>query len=131
MATRFVDLTLDLIDEGRLVEDMEAELRKVQAALIKYAREHRDKAKKAKASMTVKIELSLERVGEGEEGDCYVIKSDISKKLPGRPTSLSTALSGHSDDNEDVLFVQAGLGAGDDNPKQKRFATRDGRMAEE
>lgn len=115
---QFVELSADLIDEGEFVAAMDEVLGEVMAGLVAYRKKHGDRAKKAKATVTAKIEL----VCTDPENGAYVINWKMDQSLPKRPTQSSFAVEGDAD----TLFVR-NSGSDDSHPSQMKFATKDGR----
>ena len=58
MATKFTALTLALIEEGRFQEQIEADLRKLQIAMVEYAQKHKELALNAKGKLTIETHLT-------------------------------------------------------------------------
>lgn len=123
MSTRFIPVTLDLIDEGEFVEGINAELEKATQAITAYCREHGDKAHKAKAKLKIEIEMCVVNAADG----AYSIKNTIKTEHPGRPSSVSLAVGGEDERGQGTLFVR-GSGSDQHHPRQAKLATRDGRV---
>ena len=119
---RFVPLELDLIDQGRFVEDINAELRTIQAGLVRYARKYKGNAVKTKAEIQMKIVLQY----EGQSEDDFSIKTTMSKKVPCRPPTTTLALADDEQDGTPLLFVKRS-GSTKDHPTQQLLCTDDGR----
>ena len=122
MATKFVPLTLEGIDEGELLGDLDQEFAQLQARFIAFCRQYRDRADKATAELGIKITLKLE---DFESNICSV-KAAVTVKPPCRPASVSSAIMDSDEEGDDVLFVQRS-GSSTGNPRQQKLATRDGR----
>lgn len=124
MGSKFVPLTLELVDEGELVRDINAELADVQKRLIAFVKSHGDKALKSSAKL--KIEIAIVCTNPNPRDQAFAIKSQLSTMFPKRPASVSLAMAGDTQDDEPCLFVRQ---SGSDNtpPAQGKLATRDGR----
>ena len=120
--TQFVPLTADLIDEGEFLADLDDELQALQQVLTTYAKSHGDKALKAKAKLSIDIELSIQSVDDG----AYAVKTTMKSMHPKRPASISLAIAGATDTGQMALFVRKS-GSDVDDPRQQKLSTRDGR----
>lgn len=121
-ATVMKPLTIDMIDEGMFVENLNEELKELQRGLLLYARQHGDDADKAVAKLGVQIALKVESASDGV---CSII-CQIVPVLPKRPPSVSMAMSGTDDEGNLCLFARAS-GTDDSDPRQLKLATKDGR----
>ncbi len=124
-ATKFVPLTADLIDEGQFLNDLDQELAEVQQAISVFRKAYGEKAKDAKAKLTIEIEVKVENVDE----NFYSIKTTMKATHPKRPASVSIAMGGADDDGKMALFVRQS-GSDDEHPKQLKLATRNGRVVD-
>ena len=122
MATAFVPLSVMLIDEGEFLGDLDLELQDLQEAVAKFRRVYGEKAKGAKAKLTIDIEIAIEDVDD----DAYSVKTSMKATHPKRPASVSIAMGGETDDGKLALFVRKS-GSDKTSPKQGKLATRDGR----
>jgi hypothetical protein len=122
MATAFVPLTGQLIDEGEFIGDLNLELAELQDAIVKYCRLHGEKAKGAVAALDIKIAIKVENVDD----QAYSVKTSIKATHPKRPASISLAMGGTGDDGKRALFVRKS-GSDESNPRQMKLATKDGR----
>ena len=122
MATAFVPLTGQLIDEGEFIGDLNLELAELQDAIVKYCRLHGEKAKGAVAALDIKIAIKVENVDD----QAYSVKTSIKATHPKRPASISLAMGGTGDDGKQALFVRKS-GSDESNPRQMKLATKDGR----
>lgn len=117
--TKFLPLTLELIEEGQFVEDFESELAHAQRALIAFVKRHGGSAKGAKAEVNVKI-----TIGAGDiESQVYSITSAIKTTIPRRLTGLSSAIQDFCDDGTETLFVRE-TGSDDGDPRQGKLFGR-------
>lgn len=127
MAKTFKPITINLIEEGRLVASLDEELARVTRALIGHVKKYgKDAAKKARAELALKIVVRFEG---GEDASDYSVSAAISGKLPGRPVHATLALHEQEQTGEDTLFVRAS-GSSTDSPRQMRIATDDGRAVD-
>lgn len=119
---KFVPLNnLELLDEGEFLVDSNAALQEVGQELLKFRRLHCEKVKKASAELTLRVKLTLDT-----KTDMFLIETGIGKKLPSRPSRLSTAMPAGDDDDSESLFVRQS-GSDQGAPNQLKLATRDGR----
>lgn len=125
MAKKTVRLTLEKIEEGRLLDNINDEINDATKALIAHVRAHGPEATaKAKAEVCVKITIQK----DGVEPTDYSLKGTITSKRPGRPSNVTRAMHEDEIDGEGlVLFVNI-AGSSKDNPRQQKLATDDGRM---
>lgn len=121
-ATTFVPLTGQLIDEGEFLGDLNLELADLQNVIVQFCRLHGEKAKGAIAKLQVDIAIKV----ENPDDQAYSVKVAIKAQHPKRPASVSLAMGGTGDDGKQALFVRSS-GSDDDNPRQLKLATRDGR----
>lgn len=124
-ATKFVPLTADLIDEGQFLSDLDQELAEVQQAISVFRKTYGEKAKDAKAKLTIEIEVKVENVDE----NFYSVKTTMKATPPKRPASVSIAMGGDDDNGKPSLFVRQS-GSDDEHPKQLKLATRNGRVVD-
>lgn len=122
MATQFVPLTGQLIDEGAFLGDLNLELGDLQDAIVKYCRLHGEKSKGAVAKLQVEIAVKV----ENPDDQGYSIKTSIKAVHPKRPASVSLAMGGTNDDGKQALFVRKS-GSDGTSPRQLKLSTRDGR----
>jgi len=122
MAKKFSPLKLELIDEGRFMGQAEEDLSDLQAQLAHYCEEHGEKAKGAKAKLTIEVSL----VSENPEQDLFSIKAVVKKQLPGRPPSVTAAIGSDDQEGQHCLFVR-NSGSTEDSPRQDVLFTKDGK----
>jgi len=120
MASKFQQVELATIEEGKFMADCEKAFRKIQDALIKHCRRY-SSDDSVKASLDIKVEII------GKDG-AFAIKTSVNEKTPGRPKVATPALPEESTDGRGFgLFAQSS-GTSKGNPRQKKFATEDGRI---
>lgn len=119
----FVELTLDGIEEGRLLIDANAELLKVQEALLKHVRRY-GAAETAGASAKLTMTVELKSVKDSD--DAFTITTKLASKIPGRPDTTTLAIKSDSQTGGETLFMRPS-GTTADDPAQGRLATGDGR----
>ena len=116
----YTPLKVSGMKDGTFLADLEEKFREVQEALCRYVDRFGDKnSAGAKASLTVKITLAVEKTGTPS------IKVAITKSLPSEPMYVAGAMFG-SDDHGPCLKVQK-AGAYQGPPQQRRLCTEDGR----
>jgi len=125
MATKFVPLTLEGIDEGELLTDLDTEFTQLQSRFIAFCRQYREKSEKATAELCIKLTLKCEDF----ENNLCSVKAAFTVKPPCRPASVSSAIMDSDDEGDDTLFVQTS-GSSFGNPRQRKLATRDGRRVD-
>jgi hypothetical protein len=113
-------LTFHLIDEGRVAKELDAQMAAVQSEILAHIREHREKAGKAKAELTLKIGMKLVDFETGT----FAVVTSLTKKLPARPSTITRAVGAIEDDS---LFVRASGSDSHPDPHQMKLATDDGR----
>lgn len=118
---KYDPITLQRIEEGRLLLDVDDVLVQAQRALTSHVALYGEDAAKAAAEVTIKLKLSVASV----EDNTYRVTSGVSVKLPGRP-SVSTAAVGDDTERGPSLFCRP-TGTTKGNPRQAVLSTRDGR----
>lgn len=121
----FKNLTIDMIEEGRLRCNMERGFEQLQKHLCKYAQTYGEAAEGASAELSVKIKLKISNVNDG----VYSVKSTIGSKLPDQPAMVSMAIVGETEGGEAVLFARAS-GATEGNPRQLKLTTDNGEVVD-
>jgi len=119
MAAKFVPLTLNLIEEGQFLADLDAALAEAQRKLIEFVELEGAKAKKAKSVLKIAIALTAADV----ENAAYTIATEIKTTYPGRLNQVSLAVQEYTDDQQPALFVRAS-GSDEDSPRQGKLFTR-------
>jgi hypothetical protein len=123
---RFKPLELTLIEEGRFLDEINAGLARLQAAMVRYVKTHGvDRAAKAKAKLQIGITLQF----EGPNAEDFSVKGEMSERVPSRPAVVTRAVADEMDTGEPALFVRAS-GSTTDDPRQSVLATEDGRTVD-
>jgi hypothetical protein len=122
MATQFVPLTGQLIDEGEFLGDLNLELAELQNAIVQFCRLHGEKSKGAVGKLQVEIAIKV----ENPDDQGYSVKTTMKSVQPKRPATVSLAMGGTGDDGRQALFVRKS-GSDDTQPRQMKLATKDGR----
>lgn len=124
MATKFVPVDLSCLEEGNFLNDANSTFQKLQQDFLKYCEMYGTKADKSKFSM--QMEVTVKCVDQDRE--IFVIHSDLSYKMPNRPTEVTSAMPEFTDDipPRHTLFVKRSGGDSHD-PRQMKLATQDGR----
>lgn len=126
MASKFKPMTLDKIDEGRFLKDVEDEMATAIERLIKFTKKFGpDLTKKAKAVLNARITI----VFEGRDENDFSIKAQVSHTVPSKPPSVSIAMAAPDDAEKDVLFVRAS-GSTEEHPTQGVLCTKDGKTVD-
>ena len=119
MATTFVPLSSELIDEGEFIENLDKELAALQKTLASYVKEHGAKAEKAVAKLSIEISIKVQNT----ESEAYSITTAMKTTIPKRPATVSLAIGGIADDGSATLFVRRD-GSDETRPEQgKLFKT--------
>jgi hypothetical protein len=118
----FTPLDLSLVEEGRFIEQANADLMECQRRLLAFRKEYGDKAEKAKAKLQIEVTL----VCENPEEELFTIKALTKTSMPSRPASVSVAMAAEGEDGEPCLFVR-NSGSDAETPRQSKLATDDGR----
>ena len=117
-------LTLSRIKDGLFLPRCDEELRRIQSEISRYRNEHGERAKGAKAKLTIKISLAIE-----PKTGAPSIKAEFDITLPSPPPDVSMAKWG-ADEHGPCLKVQA-AGSFDGPPAQRRLCTVDGRLVDQ
>ncbi len=126
MGKKYEPLTVDLIEEGRFIENVNRDLRDTIQRLIDHVKEHGVEASKgAKAELTAAITIRFDGLDESD----FSIKTLTKKRLPGRPAHATKAVCVYDQGKPD-LFVRAS-GSTDEDPRQQKLATQDGRAIDQ
>ena len=109
MATQFEKVFLGNIEQGEFVKNAEAAFQEIASAAIEHFRQY---AKDCEAGLDLKIKLS-------QKDGAFTIVTDINKKLPKKPASVTTAMAelDPEEDGKFCLFTQKG-GTHRGNPRQ-------------
>lgn len=104
MAKTTAPLTLDLIDEGRFLQDLERALVEIQAEIVAHVRKYgAAETIGAKAELLCKIALKF--TGRGNDPTDFVIEATLTKTTPGRPKSVTTAMGDLDQTGQGRLFT--------------------------
>jgi hypothetical protein len=115
-------LNLSLIDEGRFVEQADADLLELQRKLVAFAREYGEQAEGASATLTISVKVKVEDV----KSLICSIKANTKISLPPRPGSVTMAVTDKDPASDELcLFVKPS--GSDDAPRQRKLCTADGR----
>lgn len=119
--TQMVPFSIENLDEGEFVEDVNEAVLDMQSQLEKFRKTYGESAVKGKAELTIKLGLSIADAQDG----AYAISASFTTKMPKRPASHSIGLSGETQDGKPAVLVRS-TGSDRDDPRQKKFSTRDG-----
>lgn len=127
MATKLVPLEIGLIDEGRFEKEINEDMRKLQSILVKYVKQHGESSEKAKAKLTVEIQLTVMSPSDMH----FNIKATTKMSVPNRPASMTMAMADEGDaETEPALFVRKS-GSSKATPAQGALTTQDGRKIDQ
>lgn len=121
MVKPFKTLEIGMIEEGRLVRDVNQEFADVQRKLCEFVSKWGDRAAGAKGELMLKITIKADDTQDG----VYSVKSDLRARVPSRPPRVTTAISSVNDEGQTVLFGRAS-GTTNEDPRQGRMFTEDG-----
>lgn len=114
--TTFAPLSLELINEGLFMERVNASLLDMQQGLERFRVEHKEGAQKARAKLSIEVELV---VVDHQDGG-YGIKATYKSVLPRHPASTSMAMAGETQDGRPALMVRQS-GSDRDSPRQNKL----------
>lgn len=119
-------LSVELIEEGRLLDDVNEALAEVEDALIAYRERWGDAAaEKAKGVITLKLTVCCDDPANA----LYSVKGEVQTAAPKRPARTTIALQDFEQDGTAALFARAS-GTSHDSPRQKVLCTEDGRTVD-
>ncbi len=125
MGVKFEPLSIELIEEGRLLADADRELANLQAAMVRFCRKHGEAAVKAKAKLTISVELVATNPKDGD----FAIVTRLTASQPCRLAGVSAASADLKDADEGVLYVRRS-GSSKAPPQQMVLTTEDGRRVD-
>lgn len=126
MASKYSALSIDLIDEGRFVKEINDATQKAAKGLLEYQRKHgKDRTRGAKATVTVKVTIAADK-----ETDAFMVRGDIQEKIPSRPPVIDLAIEECDDAGNDTLFMRK-TGGTADSPRQGVLTTREGEVVDQ
>lgn len=122
----------DMISQGKVYMDLETALGEVQDRFTRYVIRHGILAAKAKATVNLNVEFTVDEakaamIGEGKQGPMD-IRAQVKIKLPDAPPYVSTGIVCQTEHGHRV-FVQRG-GSKKDDPRQQVLCTDDGRTVD-
>jgi len=120
--TRFVPLTLGLIEEGQYAEEADNLFQHLQRQMIEYVHRYGTElatGAKGKLALTITIEF------QGRNERDFSIRGEMRATLPARPPIVSRATAGETDDGDKALFVRP-TGSSALPPQQGKLVTRSG-----
>lgn len=126
MALKMVPMTSDLIDEGEMLEALNEEMIRAQRSIEAYRKRWGEDALKAGIQVELKIKFVCLDTSEG----MYRTEWSLDTKRPKRPKSTSTAIASEDEAGNPALFVRSSGSADDDDPRQLKLATKDGRVVD-
>lgn len=118
----FEPMTLQHIEEGEFLVDLEVALKRVQEELIAYRAAWGSDAEKERGQIDARITLECVNADDG----LFAVVTKINSKTPSRPPRVTTAFVG---DRSRRLMVRAS-GSSSEPPEQAVLCTRDGRAVD-
>jgi hypothetical protein len=85
---KYTPLTLAMIDEGRFLQDADADLVKIQQALLEYRDAHKGECEGVKAELTIKITIACTNAVEG----LFSVRAVPKLTMPNRPETVNARL---------------------------------------
>jgi len=126
LTTKFTPLELSLIDEGRFMAQANNDLLDLERRLVRFMDTYGEKAKGAKAKMTIEISLAVEDPGD----ELVSVKAQIKKSIPASPASATLAMVAEDDKQQRCLFVRRS-GSSAVEPAQQVLSTDDGQAIDQ
>jgi hypothetical protein len=130
MISPFTELTAEKLNDCRFLPDLEAKFQETVQSVHEYNEKYGLGAKKAKAVLTVTIEVESVPVkaqpGQRQLQFGFGLTTKMDVKRPKDHPVPSVALCVNEEDGKPKLFVQAS-GSFDGDPAQQRLCTEDGR----
>jgi hypothetical protein len=123
MATKFKPLTIDLIDEGEFLNELNADLHKLQGKLVEFMQKHKANAKNALGVLTIKVKMKCIDPDNG----MFSVKAATQIQQPNRPPSETLAMAEENDAGEPALFVR-NTGSSKAPPQQGKLTTNRGEV---
>lgn len=104
MPKRFVPLSFNLIEEGRLAASVDESLAELTRKLIDHVKKYgADATVKSKAELAIKVTIQFDG---GDDAADYSVKGQITAKYPGRPSYVTKAVQDCEQTGEETLFVR-------------------------
>lgn len=122
MATTFQEISLDLLEEGKVKSDLDRRIQDLAKQMVNYVQEHGEAIKGAKGKLTLDIEI----VAEEPKAGYYSAVTSFKTRLPAPPKGVSVLMEHENQTDELSLFCRKS-GSSKDTPQQKVFCTNDGR----
>ena len=110
----FKQLTVERVEEGELLNDLNVEFLRVQETLMNHVARYKDGAVGAKAKITLEIEL---KVTIPDAGVSVAVTSKIKTTSPARPAKSTTAIGDTSKKGMPTLICRT-WGTSYDSPNQ-------------
>jgi len=114
-------VTVESIDEGRFMQDINEALENLQEHIIAFSDKHGIKAKNAKAKLTIEVVIGCIAPEDG----AFAFGTQVKQSLPSPPAKLTLAMAASAENNKPRLFARAS-GTGKDSPVQRVLCTEDG-----
>ena len=119
---KYEPLQIGLIDEGRFIQQTDADLGEIQKQLLAFCSEYAEKSVGAKAKLTIEVTVACEDANDG----LFSLKSQTKMAFPARPASTTMAIPETNDDGSECLFVRKS-GSDSKTPRQGKLCTDEGR----
>lgn len=122
MPTSREPVQLSNIDEGLFLPKVDAQLRKLQEAIIQHGSDYGSLAKGDKATLTIKVSLKL----EAPEHGIYKIVARHESSLPSCPATESLGVQECDQETGELFIGVARSGSRPDHPDQGTLCTSTG-----
>ena len=120
--------TIELLEEGRFLEDLRKAYRKIQTELRYHESQYGHATNKGSAKLTVTLGFSWAKPS-GVKDSVFYAEGKLAIALPGTPAIVNLCLPLEDDNDVPGLFMQAS-GGRKETPRQSRLCTHDGRTVD-
>lgn len=101
MHSQFTPFTLDALDKGKLLQEINHDMAKLQTEIAAYADRYGAEAEKAKAVLTLKIAVICVSPASRQ----YAVKVESSTSMPKRPSDIAVAFIDEDEDSGTAEMV--------------------------
>ena len=117
MSTQFVPVELPNIERGKFIVECDSAFNKLLRDFVAYVEKHEVSAS---ASLIMGVKINYDNAKKA-----FAIVTDITPKLPKKPSGVTTAFVAEDTESERTLFTQS-AGTSKGNPRQTRLQTSTG-----
>ena len=119
-------MTSELVDEGEMLEALNEDMIRAQRAIEAYRKKWGSEAQKA----AIEVQLKVRFICLDADDGMYRVEWSLDTKRPKRPKQTSAAIAAEDESGNPALFVRSSGSDGDEDPRQLKLATRDGRVVD-